>query len=77
MGRLVTDKKIEPCPWCGKDVKCYISGSYVEGWLAFVDCCDIDCNARGPNKRTKCRSNDEYIIETEAIEAWNKVVGKK
>jgi len=51
--------------------------AHIEGWLAFVECCDFNCNSRGPNKRTKGMSNDEYIIEAEAIESWNKVVEKK
>ncbi len=72
--------KIEPCPWCKKEAKAYLEGSYSEGWTSFVSCSNIsECDARGPVKTT-CGGlkggNDEYVVETHAIEAWNTVAGE-
>jgi hypothetical protein len=70
------DKKIKPCPWCMKEAKIYLEGSYVSGWEAFVECSDLlYCGARGPSKRTSAMSNEEHIAEDQAIEAWNKIIG--
>lgn len=68
--------RILPCPWCHKDMRVNISGSYTSGWTSFVECCDYNCGARGPQKKTTGRSNDEYVVENQAIKAWNEVVKK-
>ncbi len=63
-----------PCPWCDKRAKVYLSGSYVEGWYAFVGCSELNnCGARGPGKRTKEMSSGEYELKDQVIELWNAV----
>ena len=71
------DTKIEPCPWCGEEAVSYLEGTYVAGWTSFVNCSDYKCGARGPTKQTPAYSNDEWVIENEAINAWNSVVKKE
>jgi hypothetical protein len=66
-----------PCPWCGKDTKIYEEGSYVEGWVAFVECSNVlNCGARGPERRIEPRSSNEDSLRDRVIELWNKIVGK-
>ncbi len=62
-----------PCPWCHKDARVYLNGSYVEGWTSFVECSDYLCNARGPQKQSGPMSNDDYVTQDRAIESWNMV----
>lgn len=62
-----------PCPWCGRNGRIYVQGSYSQGWFAFVDCSNSNCGARGPTERTSGYSNDEHLIQQQAIEAWNRV----
>lgn len=62
-----------PCPWCGKKAVVYLNGTYVDGWISFVECSDFSCNARGPKKQTGGYSNDEYETQDQAIELWNAV----
>lgn len=71
------EHKREPCPWCKSKAESYTNGSYVEGWISFVECSDFECGARGPKKQTGGMSNDERITEDQAIEAWNTVVKNK
>jgi hypothetical protein len=55
--------RISPCPWCHKDSEVYTNGSYVRGWVSFVQCSDYECGARGPQKQTTGCSNNEHIVE--------------
>jgi len=72
------DIRIEPCPWCGKEAVPYLEGTYSDGWTSFVQCSDtLNCGSRGPIKRTSACSNDEWVIENEAINDWNSVVKKE
>ena len=62
------------CPWCGANGSAYCEGSYVDGWIAFVECSNsIKCGARGPSKRTGARSNDEHNVLEQAIKVWNAI----
>lgn len=72
------DIKIEPCPWCEKKAVTYLEGTYSSGWTSFVQCSDtLHCCARGPTRQTPGCSNNEWVIETEAINAWNSVAQKE
>jgi len=65
----------KPCPWCGGNSMVYVNGSYVEGWTAFVECDNrLKCGSRGPTKQTKCLSNDEYVVQNQAVDSWNTVI---
>lgn len=62
------------CPWCGEKAKVYMSGSYVEGWYCFIECSEMfECGSRGPGRRTKGMSNEEYELQDQVIELWNAV----
>ncbi len=51
-----------------------MSGSYVEGWFCFIECSDtLHCGARGPEKRTKGMSNEEYELQDQMIKLWNTI----
>lgn len=72
------DLKPSPCPWCKSKAEPYLNGSYVDGWVSFVVCSERSgCGARGPEKRTGYRSNEEWEIQDEAVKAWNKVAREK
>lgn len=79
MGYYPTEgTKPNPCPWCNSKAESYLNGSYVDGWVSFVECSNrLECGARGPEKRTKTRSSDECAVQDEAVEAWNKVARRK
>ncbi len=72
------DIAIEYCPWCGSVAVPYTEGSYSNGWVSHVLCSNsLDCGAQGPTKRTRGCSNDNWVIESEAIKDWNSVVKKR
>ena len=66
-----------PCPWCGSKTVSYTYGSYVEGFGSFIECSSRnECGVRGPIKRSKAKIlSDEYFVQDNATEAWNKIVG--
>lgn len=71
---LTMDKpKSKHCYWCGEDTECRINGSYVSGWIAFVECIDVFCGARGPYVRTKTMSYDKHLTIDKAIGMWNMI----
>lgn len=71
---LLEESDANPCPWCGEKASLYVSGSYVDGWFAFVECTEVlKCGVRGPGRRTKGMSNDEYELCDQVIKMWNTV----
>lgn len=71
---MFDNSDVNPCPWCGARGKTYTSGSYVEGWFSFAECSNhLGCGARGPAKRTKRSSNEEWETRDKAVKAWNTI----